>query len=169
MIPASKLASQYGSRGLLLDTNLFLLFAVGRYQPSRIATFKRTSQYTQEDYAIVAQVVNAFRGMIITTPHILSEASNFGIGSDPREVRRITVLLDIMKQAKEIHVAKDDIFRRDHEAVRKFGVTDAAIIALARDRQCLVISDDFPLCGYLTKSRCHAMNLNHLRSQRWFT
>jgi hypothetical protein len=37
------------SSGLLVDTNLLVLFAVGTVNLDRIETFKRTSKYTKAD------------------------------------------------------------------------------------------------------------------------
>jgi hypothetical protein len=37
--------------GLLIDTNLLVLFAVGTVNRNRIEKFKRTRQYTKTDFA----------------------------------------------------------------------------------------------------------------------
>jgi hypothetical protein len=43
--------------GLLVDTNLLVLFAVGTVNRNRIETFKRTSQYTKGDFDLLVRVL----------------------------------------------------------------------------------------------------------------
>lgn len=39
--------------GLLIDTNLLVLFVVGTVNPGRIEVFKRTRKYNKSDYAVM--------------------------------------------------------------------------------------------------------------------
>ena len=43
--------------GLLIDTNLLVLFAVGSVNRGRIENFKRTRQYTIRDFELLLQVL----------------------------------------------------------------------------------------------------------------
>ncbi len=43
--------------GLLIDTNILLMLVVGSYDRSRIGTFKRTEQYTEDDFDIAISVI----------------------------------------------------------------------------------------------------------------
>ena len=69
------LVPRYKSRGLLIDTNILLLFFVGLYDRSWVERFKRTRRYTAQDFDLLMEIVLRF-DRIITTPHILSEVSN---------------------------------------------------------------------------------------------
>jgi hypothetical protein len=51
--------------GLLIDTNLLVLFTVGSVSPDRIESFKRTSAYNREDYELLVRVMN---GLSRSTP-----------------------------------------------------------------------------------------------------
>ncbi|HEY7305310.1 MAG TPA: hypothetical protein VH601_14395 [Bryobacteraceae bacterium] len=62
-------------RGLLIDTNLLVLFAVGSVNRDRIETFKRTRRYTAEDFDLLLRVLGNW-GVRYTTPHVLAEVSN---------------------------------------------------------------------------------------------
>lgn len=76
------------------------------------------------------------------------------------------VLLDVIRAAKELHVEKDELLTAEH--LPTLGVTDTAIIQLARRKEYLVVTDDFALYGHLETFGCDVVNLNHLRTQRWF-
>ena len=71
----SQLIAKYRGKGVLLDTNLMLLLAVGLYKRERISSFKRTDQYTARDFSLVADIISKFDRRI-TTPHILAETDN---------------------------------------------------------------------------------------------
>jgi hypothetical protein len=63
------------SGGLLVDTNLLVLYAIGTVNRRRIETFKRTRQYTEGDFDKLLRVLNAFTPLC-TLPHVLAEVSN---------------------------------------------------------------------------------------------
>ncbi|MGD0517565.1 MAG: hypothetical protein ABSA26_08525 [Thermoguttaceae bacterium] len=71
-----QLIHQYSRQGIIVDTNVLLLFFVGKYEPLLIAKHKRTRQYSIEDFQILEKFLKLFQNRIITTPNILTEASN---------------------------------------------------------------------------------------------
>lgn len=71
-----QLIHQYSRQGVIVDTNVLLLFFVGKYEPLLIAKHKRTRQYSIEDFQILEKFLKLFQNRIITTPNILTEASN---------------------------------------------------------------------------------------------
>ncbi len=50
MLDAVGLIEKHRANGLLIDTNLLVLFLVGKTNKSRILSFKRTQAYTLEDF-----------------------------------------------------------------------------------------------------------------------
>jgi len=150
----------------LIDTNLLLLYGVGLFDQGLIGRFKRTNKYTTEDFEIVSKIAR-LSPRLITTPHILCEVSNLilgrGEGSPPLFWGK---LLDLIQKAHELYVQKDVLLAL--RGFSKYGITDTGIIELAQRDGYLVLTDDFPLAGYLQSRRCAVLNLNHLRSKRWF-
>ena len=65
------------SKGLLVDTNLLVLYAVGLVNPDRISTFKRTRKYSKDDFELLLRVLAEYRPLC-TVAHILAEVSRFG-------------------------------------------------------------------------------------------
>lgn len=64
-----------GAAGLLVDTNILVLYTVGTVNRSRITNFKRTSNYTPSDYDLLINFLGGFT-KIYTLPHVLAEVSN---------------------------------------------------------------------------------------------
>ena len=83
-----QLISQHRGSGLVVDTNLLLLFLIGRTNKNRISRFKRTQAYTIEDFDLLDRFMAEFK-TLITTPHVLTEVSNLGKlqGQDREDIR----------------------------------------------------------------------------------
>ncbi len=71
-----QLIQKHKSKGILIDTNLLLLYIVGLANVRQIRDFGRTSQFTTDDFETVNIVVKLFDRKIITTPHILTQVSD---------------------------------------------------------------------------------------------
>jgi rRNA-processing protein FCF1 len=162
MIPT--LLARYRSAGVLVDTNLLLLYVVGAFDPQRIPAFKRTSRFTPDDYALLVDFLKRFQ-RIVTTPHILAEVSNLAAelsgqvkdGVFQKLAAGIGLYDERHAPAAEVAV---------HPAFARFGLTDLAVLRHARDRL-LVLSDDFRLTQYLQHHGVDAINFNHLRAPQF--
>ena len=74
--PFLKLVNRYATKGVLVDTNILLLYFVGTVNRDRIERFKRTKTFTTNDYDVLVRLLSIFQ-KIVTTPNILTEVSNF--------------------------------------------------------------------------------------------
>ncbi len=63
------------SSGLLIDTNLLVLFAISSVNRTRIETFKRTRKYTVNDFELLLRVLGQWRSLY-TVADVLAEVSN---------------------------------------------------------------------------------------------
>ncbi len=50
----------YKQKGILIDTNILLLWFVGSVNRSRIFQFNRTEQFLPEDYDLLLQILSYF-------------------------------------------------------------------------------------------------------------
>lgn len=155
------LVEKYRSRGALIDSNLLLVYLIGRCDPDLIPAFKRTQKFARRDFEILAGIVTYF-ARIIVTPHILTEVSNLsGQLTDKRLDRcRIELRGMISEILDEKYVPATEIVPMS--AFPELGLTDAGIERLAPDT-CLVLTDDFPLSNRLQTLRIDAINYNHIR------
>ena len=75
MMPKEPGALGSARDGILVDTNLLVLFVVGTMNRNRIKGFKRTRQYTRSDYDLLVRVLAQFDARY-TLAHVLAEVSN---------------------------------------------------------------------------------------------
>jgi hypothetical protein len=111
---------------VLLDTNLLLLLVVGRTDPSYVGTHKRTKDYDARDVAVIEALVAGYDGMV-TTPHVLSEASNLlrQIANPARDRIQHTLRAFILAcEEQSIPSAAGCL----HEAFVALGLTDAIVL-----------------------------------------
>lgn len=148
--------------GLLVDTNLLVLFAVGTVNRHRIETFKRTRQYTKSDYDLLVRVLRRY-ATLYTVAHVLAEVSNLTDlpGAERLETRRIlkkTISLLNETEMPSARAAEDRLYER-------LGLVDAAIGAVARVHNCAVMTDDLDLYLHLSRDNVKVYNFTHLRAQ----
>jgi hypothetical protein len=153
---------KYRSKGLLIDTNLLLLYFIGHAVPEIQATFKplRNRGFTQEDFERLNHLVALF-SRVVTTPHILTEVSNH---CDKLKGRHRSMygksVVPLIKHLNEERIASSTLCECD--GFVDFGLTDTAISEVSRGKY-LVLTADFPLYGHLKKRRVDVINYNHLR------
>ena len=162
----SHLIAQYRSKGLLIDSNLLLLYFIGSFDPERIGTFKRTHSrgFTPDDFDLLLELLMPFSA-VVTTPNILTEVSNLSNQLRDDEKRAYySIFSDTAGLLTERYTESKRICALEH--FKKFGLTDSGIISLAKDNY-LVLTDDAPLVGYLQSTGIDVINFNHLRSLTW--
>ena len=152
--------ARYRTAGVLVDTNLLLLYFVGAFSPDEVPRFKRTIQFTPEDHHLLVRFLGYF-GRVVTTPQILAEVSNLA-GQLTGQVKqgvfeKFAAGLALLDERYEPAVS----LSRNPEFSR-FGITDCAIVHHARG-DLLVLTDDFRLSQYLQHKGVEVLNFNHLR------
>ncbi len=156
------MTSVAAATGLLVDTNLLVLFVVGTVNRNRIETFKRTRQYTKSDYDLLLRVLAQFNPLF-TVPHVLAEVSDLTDLSGPEQARARSVLKGTISLLNEAEVpsarAAEDRF------YPKLGLVDAAIGVVARANHCAVLTDDLDLYLLLSSDGIDAENFSHLRAR----
>jgi predicted nucleic acid-binding protein len=149
--------------GLLVDTNLLVLFVVGAVNRDRIKTFKRTSQHTQEDYDLLLRIRAEYR-TLYTVAHVLAEVSNLTDLTGPerqqaRSILKEAILLLTEAEMPSARAAEDVLYP-------KLGLVDASIGAVARAHKCTVLTDDLDLYHLLMRQKVKALNFTFLRAQK---
>jgi len=154
-------AIPFGKEGLLIDSNLLLLLFVGLYDRTRIEKFKRTSQFTVEDFELLMAFIQKFKE-VVTTPSILTEVSNL-LGQLPERLK-FSFYRSFAYGLKNLHEHYTPSEELGNERIfPKFGLTDTAILRAATGKY-LVLTDDFRLAQYLSSRNVDVINFNHLRT-----
>lgn len=157
----SALISKYKARGILIDTNLLLLVVIGAYATERILTFKRTLQYTLDDYALMVRILANVEKRV-TTPNILTEVDNLARQLPVAEHAAVSeVIAQLVSTSFEVWAPSKEITQTD--LYPRIGLSDCVTMAVANN-DVLVITDDFELSNRLASVGCDALNINHIRN-----
>ena len=158
------LLARYKSKGVIIDTNLLLMYLVGTYDPHRITKFKRTITFVVEDFYTLLEFFNYF-DKIVTTPNILTEVNSLA-GQLPNDIKALFSLNFAAQLDSLDEHYKKSITLTQSPHFSKFGLTDSGIVDLAQGRY-LVLTDDLRLFGYLQNVGIDAINFNQIRTLNW--
>jgi len=163
MLDAGSLIGKHRTKGVLLDTNLLVLYLIGKVNPRRILNHKRTASYELNDFYLLDSLVGGF-GKLITTPHLLSQTSDLAaLDGEERWVSRLVfkaMIQDMDERYDQSRLVVEDPF------FRLLGLADAAI-AMACQNNLLVLTDDLDLHRALAERGADALNFNHVRQLAW--
>jgi hypothetical protein len=157
---------KYRPKGILLDTNLLLLLFVGLVDSDLVNDFRRTKnqQFTEKEFFLLEGIVKTF-SKIVTTPHILTETSNFIFQHDGKKQQlALQIIAKIIQSFKERREESKKLVLSEEFYI--FGLTDTAVLDLPPKRY-LVLSIDAALVIALQKKGVDAINFNHLRQIGW--
>ena len=163
MLDAEALIKKHQAKGVLVDANLLVLYLVGLVNRRRIPTFKRTQNFTIEDFDLLTRLIEWF-GKLFATPHVLSQTSDLTDlrGKERIEVRRLfKVAVEKIEESYDPSrvLVADPMFER-------FGLTDAAIATVC-SRGILVVTADVGLQLEVQRRGADALNFNHVRPLAW--
>lgn len=163
MLDPLALIEKHRAKGVLVDTNLLVLFLVGLVNKRRVPEFKRTQNFTIEDFDTLSRLITWF-GRLITTPHVLSQFSDLTElpGKDLKTIR--SLYSKLVEQMEESYDPSRLLIT--HDLFSRLGLTDAAIATVC-SRGILVLITDLNLQQALQQRGADALNFNHLRPLGW--
>jgi hypothetical protein len=163
------LVARYASWGVLVDTNILLIYLAGLWDRSLVERFSRNEKgYTADDFDALGQLIARFR-LVLTTPHILTEVSNlsYALGFKRRDrdaADHLARVVAFLRGTCEEQVPKDTILADQwHSLLARFGVTDVSIMEACRIHRCLVLTDDAKLCDALGRLDVDVLNFSNIR------
>ena len=155
------LLTKYYTKGIIIDTNILLLYLVGRLNRERIPKFKRTQQFFVEDYDLLLQILDNFK-KVVTTPNILTEVNSLASQlGEPEKTQCLITFTLLISQITEEYIESSVVAK--HELFSRFGLTDCGIMLLAKNKY-LVLTDDLKLHLYLKAMGIDTVNFNNLRT-----
>ncbi|MEG4997241.1 PIN domain-containing protein [Microcoleus sp. B4-D4] len=158
------LFQKYKQKGILIDTNILLLWFVGTVNRERISKFNRTENFLPEDYDFLLKILSYFN-KIVTTPNILTEVNSLAnkLG-EPERSQCLSVFAEGVTRLNESYLESQEVVKTD--SFTKFGLTDCSIINIAKNKY-LVLTDDLKLANYLQKLGIDTINFNNIRIYGW--
>ena len=150
-----ELINKYRDKGIFVDSELLILYIVGSTNHRLLGNTKITSNFDENDFILVTEVLDAFKHRI-TSPHILTEVSDL-LGETNEFHHTLQKFIEFAdeKNLPSIEIAKGDSFL-------KLGLADSAIIEISKDSY-LVFTDDQDLYGYLANIGIDAVKFSLLK------
>ena len=148
--------------GLLIDTNLLILYVIGLIDVNRIEENKRTRTYTKEDFYLLVNFISYFK-KVVTTTNILTETSNLLEGVEYQKIPVLSILPQIVENIEEHSLLSHPLMISNTRFFTKFGLSDMVSMELSKS-QYLVLTDDLDFCHYLQSNSLPAFNFNNLRT-----
>jgi hypothetical protein len=162
MTPAelATLLASTRTAGCLPDTNLLLVYLIGKLRRDLVPRFGRTQAFAVEHFDLIAKIIDAYERKL-TTPNILTEVGNLCEALDGKD--RASIFASIHQfslTAKECMYRTSQVGRVD--VFSKLGVSDSATVLVSRSKP-LVFTVDFDLAHHLGRLRRPCLNFNHIR------
>lgn len=151
------------NKTLLLDANLLVLLTVGLTDSALVGVHKKTSQFDLDSFYLLQTLIDEYQGILVT-PHILAETSNLArLIGEPIMTAISKVLASlVIATVDECHVSGKDAAARSEFS--RLGVTDAAILHVARGRGDVVLATtDIGLYLAASDLGVEVINFTHLR------
>jgi predicted nucleic acid-binding protein len=149
--------------GLLIDTNLLVLFVVGTAAKEYIAKHKKLTEFTVEDYDLLVKLI-ARASEVLVTPNTLTETSNLAAYiNEPARSKVLDVLRMVSIDSQERYVPSSAAARRS-EFIR-LGLADAALLEATAAEKATLLTADFNLYHAALAKGSQALNFNHLRDR----
>jgi hypothetical protein len=159
---AFSLASSKGFAACAPDTNILLFWLVAQTDISLLRTFKRVQNFNAQDVEVLRDVLKPFQ-TIATTPHVLTEVSNF-IDQAPqyRRADLFETFRDFINSNAESYEESRILSQRDE--FFDLGLADTGLSSLSS--QFTVITMDFQLTGRIRRAGGAVINFQQVRSER---
>ncbi len=164
---ASKIR-RYRRSGVLVDTNLLLVYLIGLYDTATgyqlINSFKYTKgHYVAGDFDVLLAFLEQF-DVRVTTPHILTEVSNsieLELNYTARDLCLGLIQETIPATFQEHHAPANELLAED--LFRTYGVADMGILRSAVAGSYLVLTDDGRLSPYLNYVGISTISLSEIK------
>jgi len=160
---ADYLLARYRDEGVLIDTNILLLYFVGGYDQRLVENWGRTyNLFVSEDFLTLHLLLEGFQRYAVT-PHVLTEVSNMlGHLKDPARAEcRKALAQSIRSIMHEKRTPGVDLV--ENPAHIFLGIADISILDAATNRY-LVLTEDLDLYHHLQQHNVDVLNFNEIRS-----
>jgi hypothetical protein len=148
-------------RLLLLDTNLLLFFLVAQVDLAILRSFKRVSLFRTSDLVPLRDLVEAFSALI-TTPHVLTEVSNFVDQAPPQwRPQLIDALRGFAEHQEERYEQASGLAMRNE--FQHLALTDTGLLSLSKDA--VVATLDYELYHRILAAGGRAVHFDEVRGE----
>ena len=147
--------------GFFVDSNLLLLYVVGKESPTLVSRHRRLDSYSVEDYYALNQLL-AEVGRVFVTPNTLTETSNLlGQHGEPERSSLFERLRSVIQDSEEVVVSS--VVASINSSFIRLGLTDSVLLEAASADAPLLTADFRLYMAGLAKGDGAAVNFMHYR------
>jgi hypothetical protein len=145
---------------VILDSNLLVLFIIGRTSPELIERHRRLQAYSVSDFDLLIEFI-APMSQLIVTPNTLTETSNLLKHiAEPARAQIAATFRDFVRTADERYV--ESARAVDQSEFPRLWLTDAVVLTELHSHKVLLTADLNLYLAALRRGET-AVNFNHLR------
>ena len=171
-----KYRSRHKSDGIILDSNLLLLFLIGNYNSQLIDNYnpisKSRQDYSVDDFERLKQILKLFLNKIIITPQIIAEVSNLTITGNrsaygEQLLGYIKAVISLMQEMTEHHQSSNCLWGMEIKIISEFGFTDLTILELAKEKRLPILTDDFPFFSLAISKKIPTFRFSDYKNSKY--
>lgn len=166
------------NNGIILDTNMLILYIVGQLGESAIDQEKRLSKsehvHTWDEFKVVDLLVRISKiRKVIFTPYAIPEVSHL-LEIEKNRKKRSEILnkhkyhdsiIRVLCDSEELPQNAKEILLQNEELLERFGFTDLSIIhSIDPAKPFAVLTDDGQLCDFLSAKQLPSLSLARLNA-----
>lgn len=168
-----KFIANYQPEGIIVDTNILILFLIGSYNPDSIANCEilnnSNKKYSVDDFVLLKKIFSYFKKLVIT-PQIIAELSNLSITSGDIYGDKLThyllTVIKFLKSAEERHQKSDCLWGMELKVIGEYGFTDMTMFELSRQTNMPILTDELPFYIY-SYGKVPIIKFEHIKNQQY--
>ena len=166
-----KYRAKYLPQGIIVDTNIFILFLIGNYDPNFIKDCKALNdsnkKYSIDDFELLKKILKVFNRMVIT-PQVIAEISNLSITKSglygERFLQYLRAVVKILREVEEHYEACKCLWGMEIGVVGRFGFVDMTMFELSKNINMPILTDDLPFFLYCSEKQRPSINFEYIKN-----
>ena len=159
----TRYVEKYRSTGVILDTNLLLLYVFSQFSPNMIGS-DRLAAYDRDSASLLLRYLEHFERILVTA-HVLAETSNLARqmlrGRKWQTMCEAVFPLFCLPEQSALLPVDVRTEKIDPSNFAKLGLTDAALAQSSEAH--LLLTADLDLYCAVVSAGCDAVNFTHMR------
>lgn len=154
---------KYKPKGLIIDTNILILFLIGSYDDNYICSCELTKKYTQKDFELLKKIISFFNAVLIT-PYVIAELSNLSRKkiTECKRIAYFKTVIKFLETTSEENPSLTSLLGCKIKLIEEFGFTDMAIFNLSKNKNIPILTDDGPFFHY-SYSKTPTIKFEHIK------
>lgn len=165
--------SRYRPEGLIIDTNILIVFLIGNYDRSFMdgcgIVNNTDRKYTSSDIGLLKTIFRRFNKLVLM-PQVIAELSNIAITKPnfgDRHLPYLESVISFLKKTDEGHQEYSCLWGMELKTLKDFGFTDMTMFEFAKKTGMPILTDEHMLYGYSLAKGVPVIKFQHIKNQQY--